>query len=139
MSFSSGKKKECIFFCNACFIQRNFFNGLFIPMYSVLKNLSGYIYFYISKSITSYPFLLVSKIVEKLQCVHKFLFFGVFFLHFRRKLENYLPMIPFSFSHSNKFIKNKCSLNKIRSGSLVNIRFILNKTAMEESIIKAGV
>ena len=40
-------------------------------MYSVLNTLSGYRYFYISKNITSYTFLLVFKIVENLQCILK--------------------------------------------------------------------
>ena len=35
-------------------------------MYSVLNTLSEYAYFYISKNITSYTFLLVSKIVERI-------------------------------------------------------------------------
>ena len=38
-------------------------------MYSVLNTLSEYTYFYISKNITSYTFLLVFKIVESLQCI----------------------------------------------------------------------
>ena len=40
-------------------------------MYNVLNTLSEYIYFYISKNITSYTFLLVFKIVESLQCIVK--------------------------------------------------------------------
>ena len=43
----------------------------FISMYSVLNVLSEYTYFYISKSITPYTFLLVFKIVERLQCILK--------------------------------------------------------------------
>ena len=38
-------------------------------MYNVLNTLSEYTYFYISKNITSYTFLLVFKIVESLQCI----------------------------------------------------------------------
>ena len=38
-------------------------------MYSVLNTLSEYTYFYISKNIISYTFLLVFKIVESLQCI----------------------------------------------------------------------
>ena len=38
-------------------------------MYCVLNKLSEYMYFYISKIITSYTFLLVFKIVENLQCI----------------------------------------------------------------------
>ena len=41
----------------------------FILMYSVLNILSQYTYFYISKNITSYTFLLVSNIVESLQWI----------------------------------------------------------------------
>ena len=40
-------------------------------MYSVLNKLSKYIYFYISKNIASYTFLLVFKIVESLKCILK--------------------------------------------------------------------
>ena len=40
-------------------------------MYSVLNTLSEYTYFYISKNITSYTFLLVFKIIECLQCILK--------------------------------------------------------------------
>ena len=41
----------------------------FISMYSVLNTLLQYTYFYISKSITSYTFLLAFKIVVSLHCV----------------------------------------------------------------------
>ena len=41
----------------------------FISMYSVLNALSEYIHFYISKSIISYTFLHVFKIVESLLCI----------------------------------------------------------------------
>ena len=40
-------------------------------MYSVLNTLSEYTYFYISKNITSYTFLLVFEIIESLQCIIK--------------------------------------------------------------------
>ena len=43
----------------------------FISMYSVLNTLSEYTYFYISKDITLYTFLLVFKIIESLQCILK--------------------------------------------------------------------
>ena len=43
----------------------------FISVYSVLNTLSEYTYFYISKNITSYTFLLVFKIVESRQCILK--------------------------------------------------------------------
>ena len=36
-------------------------------MYSVLNPFSGYAYFYVSKNITSYTFLIVSKIIESHQ------------------------------------------------------------------------
>ena len=38
-------------------------------MYGVLNKLSEYIYFYISKNITSYNFLLAFKIVKSLPCI----------------------------------------------------------------------
>ena len=41
-------------------------------MYGVLNTLSEYRYFYISKNVTSYTFLLVLKIVESLQCIPKY-------------------------------------------------------------------
>ena len=41
------------FFCNVYFVQRDFFNMCFISMCSVLNKLSEYMYFYISKNITS--------------------------------------------------------------------------------------
>ena len=41
----------------------------FISMYSVLKTLSEFTYFYISKKLFHTPLQLVSKIVESLQCV----------------------------------------------------------------------
>ena len=40
-------------------------------MYSVLNKLLEYIYFYITKNITSYAILLVFKIVESLKCILK--------------------------------------------------------------------
>ena len=40
-------------------------------MYSVLSTLSEYTYFYLSKTITSYTFLLLFKIVKRLQCILK--------------------------------------------------------------------
>ena len=64
MSWSSRKKKEGIF-STVYFVRRKFFN-----IY-VLNTLSEYTYFYISKHITSYTFLLDFKIVESFQCVLK--------------------------------------------------------------------
>ena len=43
----------------------------FISIYSILNILSEYKWFYLSKNITSYTFLLVLKIVERLQCILK--------------------------------------------------------------------
>ena len=40
-------------------------------MYIVLNTLSEYTYFYTSKNITSYNFLLAFKIVESLKCILK--------------------------------------------------------------------
>ena len=40
-------------------------------MYGVLNTLSEYTYFYVSKNITSYKFLLVFKIAEDLQYIRK--------------------------------------------------------------------
>ena len=40
-------------------------------MYIALNTLSVYAYFYISKNITSYTFLLTFKTVESLQCILK--------------------------------------------------------------------
>ena len=42
-----------------------------MSMYSVLNTLSEYSYFYISKDITSYTFLLVFKIIDNFQCILK--------------------------------------------------------------------
>ena len=39
-------------------------------MYRVVYKVSEYTYFYISKNITSYAFLLPVNIVESLQCIH---------------------------------------------------------------------
>ena len=46
----------------------------FISLYSVLNTLSEYKYLYISKTFNLYTFLLVFKIVERLQCILKKLF-----------------------------------------------------------------
>ena len=47
-------------------------------MHSVLKTLSEYTYFYISKNNTSDTFLLVFKIVESLQCILKAVYGSLF-------------------------------------------------------------
>ena len=57
-------------FCAVYFVGRKFFLTCFIPTYNVLSTPLEYTYFYISKEITSYIFLLVFKIVESLQCIH---------------------------------------------------------------------
>ena len=69
MSWSLRRKKERIF-CTVYSVRRKFFQDIcFISMYTVLNTLSKHTYFYISKNITSYTFLLVFKIVESLQCI----------------------------------------------------------------------
>ena len=71
ISWSSQKKREGIF-SNVYFVRMKFFRHLrFISMYSVLNTLSEYRYFYISKSINPYTFLLVFKIVGSPQCIPK--------------------------------------------------------------------
>ena len=64
MSWISWKKKEGIF-CTVYFVRRIFF------LTFVFYTLSEHTYFYISKNITSYTFLLVFKIIESLQCILK--------------------------------------------------------------------
>ena len=70
MSWSSRKKKvhlfECLFFL---FFIYFFWHLCFISMYSIYDKLSKYICFHIPKSIISYTFLLVFKIVKSLQCI----------------------------------------------------------------------
>ena len=66
------KRKKRAFFCTVYVVERNFFkHSSFISMYNVLNTLSEYTYFYISKNITSYNFLLVLKIDKSLQCILK--------------------------------------------------------------------
>ena len=136
---SARERKKSAFFSVTLVLFKGIFLTVFlspcIVYWKIYQNIYTFTY---QKALLHTLFYLFLKLSKNFSVFISFCFLG-FFLHFRRKFENYLPMIPFSFSHSNKFIKNKCSLNKIRSGSLVNIRFILNKTAMEESIIKAGV
>ena len=66
MKLELAKEKRGIF-CTVYFVH----SLCFISMYSVLNTLSEYTCFYISKNFTSYTFLLVSKIVENLQCILK--------------------------------------------------------------------
>ena len=49
-----------------CLGRKLFKHLRFISMFSILNTLSKYTHFYISKNITSYAFLLVSKIIENL-------------------------------------------------------------------------
>ena len=57
MSWSFRKKKEGIFY-TVYFVGREFFQDLcFISIHIVLNTLSEYVYFYISKDITSYTFV----------------------------------------------------------------------------------
>ena len=57
MSLSSWKKKECIS-CNVYFVQRKLFENICVlSQCIVLNELSKYIYFYLSKKITSYIFV----------------------------------------------------------------------------------
>ena len=70
----SQKKKESIF-CTVYFVRTRFFLYLcFISMYIVLNKLSEYLYFHVSKNITSYTFFLVFKIAERLQCILNYYF-----------------------------------------------------------------
>ena len=68
-------------FCTVNFIWRNFFNNcVFISVYSILNTLSEYTYFYISKNITSYPFVACFKnrrkpsvyILHKKMCLSRY-------------------------------------------------------------------
>ena len=59
-------KRKILEFCWDNKIKKN---EMELKMYSVLNTLSEYTYFYMSKNITSYIFLLVFKIVESLQCI----------------------------------------------------------------------
>ena len=73
MSWSSRKWKQEIF-CNVTFVRRKFLLTFvfYLHVLSLLLNtLSEYTYFYISKDITLYTFLLVFKIMESLQCILK--------------------------------------------------------------------
>ena len=60
------ERKKRAFFVPFIFSEGNL---CFITMQSVLNTLSELTCFYISKSITSYTFLHVFKIVESLQCI----------------------------------------------------------------------
>ena len=66
------EKKKCIY-SNVYFFYFLFifffWHLCFISMYSIYDKLSKYIYFHIPKSIISYTFLLVFKMVKGLQCI----------------------------------------------------------------------
>ena len=64
------KEKKGIF-CTLYLVRRELFYVWFISMYSVLKTLSEYTFFCISKNITPYTLLLVFKIIESPQCILK--------------------------------------------------------------------
>ena len=70
MSWSSRKKKECIFL-TLILSEGIFLNIYFMSIYSVLNTLSEHTYFYISKNIISYTFLLVFNIVQILHSILK--------------------------------------------------------------------
>ena len=71
MNQSSRKKK--VFFCNVYFFRRIFFEYLcFISVYRVLNKLSECTYFSMSKTVASYAFLFVFKIVKSLWRIRQF-------------------------------------------------------------------
>ena len=71
MSWNSQKKKEGNF-CTVYFVWRIFLTFVLFPnVYCIQYTCKIYMYFYISKNITSYSFLLVFKIVKSLQCILK--------------------------------------------------------------------
>ena len=66
------KRKKRAFFVPLILSEVDLFKHLcIISMYGVLNTLSEYTYFYVSKNITSYKFLLVFKIAEGLQYIRK--------------------------------------------------------------------
>ena len=64
-------KEKRAHFSYCLFCAREILTFVFSSMYSLLTTLSKYTYFSISENTTSYTFLLVSKIVESLQCILK--------------------------------------------------------------------
>ena len=81
-------------------------------MYNVLNKLSGYRYFCIRKNFTLYTFLIVSKIVESLQCILKENKLGtlhgfVIFIH-----DMQFPTWTSALSH--KIIEKECATNFIK-------------------------
>ena len=71
----------------------------FIWMYSVLNTISEYTYFYISKNIASYTFLLAFKIDDSLQCIRNHCLI-IFFHH----TTNTKPFEYFSECFSKHFL-----------------------------------
>ena len=51
-------------------------------MYGVLNALSEFTYFYTPENVTSYPFLLIFKLVKSLQCILQLDVFGCFKMDF---------------------------------------------------------
>ena len=70
MNWSSQKKKRGHFLYHLFYLFQHFYL-YFISVYSVLNRFSEYTYFYTSKNITLYTFLLVFKIVKSLQWIFK--------------------------------------------------------------------
>ena len=152
MSWSLRKKKEGIF-CTVYFDRRNFFLHLcFISILSVLNTLSEYKYFYISKSISSYTFLLVFKIDENLQCIFKYVWpfqwtlgtKGLRTCAFRTHIEEYvfiefLPEIQYISNCKESEIKNSqyhrsnFLLGNLRTYFMVFNTFITNFKSMFHS------
>ena len=69
--FRAHERKKRLFFVPFILSERNFLRFCFNKLYSVLNTLSEYTYFYISKILLHTLLLLVSKIVESLQCILK--------------------------------------------------------------------
>ena len=135
MTWSSQKKKQGIF-CTVYFVQWKPFKHLcFISMYSVLNRLSEYTYFYKSKNITSYTFLLVFKIDKSLQCIlkdilSKYLIAQEFSKIHKKNQSNFCChiFIFFSFFYffkiSNKYVLLCVLWTKVRVlNSLKRVRF----------------
>ena len=89
MSWSSQKKKEGIFYTFYFARKELFWDLCFISMYSVLNALSEY-KSYISKTLLHNLLLLVSKIVERFQCIlnHVYYFISILLEH-----QEYLKLL----------------------------------------------
>ena len=79
MSWSSRKKKEGIFYTVYFGRKKLFWDLCFISIYCVLNDISEY-KSYISKTILHNLLLLVSKIVERLQCILKHAYYFIYIL-----------------------------------------------------------